>query len=104
VLFFITKGRSYYLAAAYPMLVAAGAVLMEQWLTSLPAARAHLVQGIMWSAFAVSGAVFATVALPITPVNSRWWNVVDEINGTLWICKTITSDFRSEPEGGWAQG
>jgi hypothetical protein len=83
VLFFITKGRSYYLAAAYPMLVAAGAVLMEQWLTSLPAARAHLVQGIMWSAFAVSGAVFATVALPITPVNSHWWNVVSEINGEL---------------------
>jgi 4-amino-4-deoxy-L-arabinose transferase-like glycosyltransferase len=83
VLFLVTQGRSYYLAPAYPMLFAGGAVMVEQWLASLPAARARLVQGIVWGAFAIGGAVFATVALPIAPVNSRLWNVVSEINGEL---------------------
>lgn len=32
VLFIITKGRSYYLAAAYPMLVAKGSVMGERWI------------------------------------------------------------------------
>ncbi len=34
LLFVIAKGRAYYLAAAYPMLYAAGAVWGEQWLAS----------------------------------------------------------------------
>ena len=32
VLFFLAKGRFYYMAPAYPMLFAAGAVVWEQWL------------------------------------------------------------------------
>lgn len=82
-LFYFTQGRSYYIAPAYPMLFAGGAVVVEQWLTSWPATRARVVQGIIWVAFAIGGVVFATVALPIAPVNSRLWNVVSEINGEL---------------------
>lgn len=83
VLFFVTQGRSYYLAAAYPMLVAAGAVLMEQWLALLRATHARLIQGIAWVTLAVSGAFLAIVALPIAPVNSEWWEFASEINGEL---------------------
>ncbi len=83
VLFLATKGRSYYLAAAYPMLLASGAVLMEQWLASLRVARARLVQGITFGAFAVSGVVFASVALPVAPINSPWWDFANGINGEL---------------------
>ena len=35
-LFLLGKGRSYYLAAAYPMLIAMGAVVGERWAASLP--------------------------------------------------------------------
>jgi len=83
LLFLVTQGRSYYLAPAYPMLFAGGAVVVERWLTSLSATRARVVRGITWGAFAVGGVVFAPVALPIAPVNSRLWNVVSEINGEL---------------------
>jgi len=83
VLLFVTQGRSYYIAPAYPMLLTGGAVVAEQWLTSLPVARAHVVQGVIWSAFAIGGTVFAVVALPVAPVNSRLWNVASEINGEL---------------------
>jgi 4-amino-4-deoxy-L-arabinose transferase-like glycosyltransferase len=83
VLFLLTQGRSYYLAPAYPILFAGGALMIEGWLSQLPAQRASLVRGIIWGAFAVSGVLFATLALPIAPVNSGWWNVVSEINGEL---------------------
>ena len=36
-LFFFGKGRGYYMAAGYPMLMAMGAVMGERWLPSLPA-------------------------------------------------------------------
>ena len=35
-LFFFAKGRGYYMAGAYPMLLAMGAVTAERWLGSLP--------------------------------------------------------------------
>ncbi len=81
VLFLVTKGRSYYLAAAYPMLMAAGAVLLEKWIAMLSIGWARLARGITWGAFAVSGAIFAAVALPIAPINSSWWDTATEING-----------------------
>jgi 4-amino-4-deoxy-L-arabinose transferase-like glycosyltransferase len=82
-LFYFTQGRSYYIAPAYPMLFAGGAVVVEGWLTSWTATRARLARGTIWGAFAIGGVVFAAVALPIAPVNSQLWNVVSEINGEL---------------------
>ena len=43
VLFLIAKGRGYYMAPAYPMLLAAGAVMEERWLASMSAGRARRV-------------------------------------------------------------
>jgi 4-amino-4-deoxy-L-arabinose transferase-like glycosyltransferase len=105
VLFFVTKGRSYYLAPAYPMLFAGGAVVLEQWLASLLAARAHLTKGIMWGALTIGAIVFAPIALPIAPVNSQLWNVVSEINGELkeeigWpeLVDTVAGIYATLPE------
>jgi hypothetical protein len=65
VLFFIARGRPYYLAPAYPMLLAAGAVWGEQWTNSLPFARARIVRRTTWGILMFSGVVIATVVLPI---------------------------------------
>jgi 4-amino-4-deoxy-L-arabinose transferase-like glycosyltransferase len=46
VLFFFSQGRSYYIAPAYPMLFAGGAVLFEAWLARFSAARGRLVRWI----------------------------------------------------------
>jgi hypothetical protein len=40
VLFLIMRRRAYYLAPAYPMLIAGGVVIWEHWLASLQAQRA----------------------------------------------------------------
>jgi 4-amino-4-deoxy-L-arabinose transferase-like glycosyltransferase len=80
VLFFIAQARANYMTPAYPMLFAAGAVLGEEWLGSLPTGKARLVKGGTWGALAVGAVSAAWVALPLAPVNSPWWNVASDLN------------------------
>lgn len=81
VLFFLAKGRDYYLAAAYPMLFAAGAVWGEQWVATLSARGATVVRRITWRALAVGGLLVAVGVFPVAPVNSAWWRVANTANG-----------------------
>ncbi|MBI5564142.1 MAG: glycosyltransferase family 39 protein [Chloroflexi bacterium] len=76
-----TQGRSYYLAAAYPMLLAAGAVVMENWVAALSIGRGRFIRASAFGAFAIGGAVFAAIALPIAPIKSAWWNTVVNLQG-----------------------
>jgi 4-amino-4-deoxy-L-arabinose transferase-like glycosyltransferase len=68
------KGRSYYLAPAYPMLIAAGVVAWEKWLGGLSIRTPGIVRGFTLSALAVGAAGAAIIALPIAPVNSDIWD------------------------------
>jgi len=81
--FFLAKGRDYYMSPAYPMLLAAGAVWGEQWLASLPPVRAAGWRRATWYALAISGVLVAAVVLPIAPLNSTWWKVADRMNGNF---------------------
>jgi len=78
VLFVIAKGRGYYLAPAYPALLAAGAVAEERWIASLASARARWVRTLTFAALALGGVLVAAVALPLAPVQSAWWNRIDD--------------------------
>ncbi|HMD99615.1 MAG TPA: glycosyltransferase family 39 protein [Terriglobia bacterium] len=94
LLFVIAKGRGYYLAGAYPMLYAAGSVWGEQRLARLDLRRRHwasVARVLAWAALAADIMIAAAVALPLTPVNSRWWKVANKIN----------DDFREEI--GWPE-
>lgn len=83
VLFVVAKGRGYYLAAAYPMLYAAGAVWGERWLVSLSRPWKMLVRIGVWAALMADIAIVAAMFLPIAPINSPWWKVASKINGDL---------------------
>jgi len=83
VFFVLAKGRGYYLAPAYPMLYAAGAVWGEGWLSTLNAARAVAVRGAVAAAFALSILGAMAVALPLAPIQSRWFHLADKVNMTL---------------------
>jgi 4-amino-4-deoxy-L-arabinose transferase-like glycosyltransferase len=61
------KGREYYMGPAYPMLLAAGAVMWERW---RPVAR-----GFMLGALGL-GCLVTPLLLPIAPINSTLWNKV----------------------------
>jgi len=81
MLFVIAKGRSYYLAPAYPMVFAAGSVWGEQWLAGIKRGWANLVRVVAWTALLADIALVAAIALPLGTVNSNWWNFASKING-----------------------
>jgi len=81
LLFVVAKGRSYYLAPAYPMLYAAGAVWGEGWLATLQRGRAMTIRTVVWAGLAIG--VICTIAfwMPTAPVNSRWWTISNHVQG-----------------------
>jgi hypothetical protein len=74
------RGRDYYLAPAYPMLLAAGAVWSEKWLGSLPAQRQMRIRGAAWRTLWIGGLTMAALMVPVAPVNSAWWRVANAVN------------------------
>jgi hypothetical protein len=79
--FLVVRGRDYYLAPAYPMLFAAGAIWGERWVSSLSTRSALIVRRITWRTLAVAGLTTAAVTLPVAPLNSAWWRAADHLNG-----------------------
>jgi len=75
------RGRDYYLAPAYPMMLAAGAAWGENWLRSLAARRQTRILRSAWITLAIGALVVAAIDIPIAPVNSAWWRVADGVNG-----------------------
>ncbi len=105
LIYLITQGRSYYLAPAYPMLIAGGALLWERRLASLSVDKARSMLRTTWSCLAV-GAVFSgALALPIAPINSAWWNIVAEVHDIFteqigWpdMIQTVSGIYAKLPE------
>lgn len=73
--FLAARGRDYYVAPAYPMLLAAGAAWCEKWLRALPTERRARVLVRAWRAPVISGLFVAALILPVAPINSAWWRV-----------------------------
>ena len=80
VALFLAKGRDYYLAPAFPMLIAAGAVWLEHWAASSPT-RVAWVRGTTWQALTINGIIVALVVLRIPSPGSGWWRFSDTLNG-----------------------
>jgi hypothetical protein len=64
-LFLLSKGRGYYLAAAYPMLMAMGATLAERWLASLPRWWRRTVETAYFTLLVAWGMYICTAILPL---------------------------------------
>src|SRR5690606_3117444 len=72
-LFWLAGARAYYLAPAYPMLLAAGAVLLGHGIARLRPRVASLVRGATVLCMVAIVATTALVALPIAPIGSEGW-------------------------------
>ena len=73
-------GKIYYLAPAYPMLFAAGAVWFESHLPAPALSKSLLWKSLIVAPLAVGGLIAAPLAMPILPVNwavkyCRFWDV-----------------------------
>jgi 4-amino-4-deoxy-L-arabinose transferase-like glycosyltransferase len=80
VLFLVSQGRSYYLAPAYPMLIAGGVALGEQWLKDRGVAMKRTVTAVTWVLVAAGGVIGGALALPVAPVNSPLWEITSEVH------------------------
>jgi hypothetical protein len=74
VIFWVSKGRGYYTAAAYPMLMAMGAVVIARALEPLPRFWRAGVEGAYTVALLAWGAYVATIIIPLAsngPLRAR---------------------------------
>ncbi len=81
VVLFAIRGRDYYVAPAYPMLLAAGAVWGERWLANLSERSARIVRRVTWRALVIAAFVGAALVLPVAPLGTAWWRIADGANG-----------------------
>jgi hypothetical protein len=65
VLFVVSRGRGYYMAGAYPMLMAAGAGAAERWLHSLSLVWRRAIEVAFLTAVLAAGAYICARVLPI---------------------------------------
>lgn len=65
-LFALGKGRGYYMAAAYPMLIAMGAASGQRWIASLRVLWRRVIEGVLFAAIAAAGAYMGAIILPLS--------------------------------------
>jgi hypothetical protein len=65
VLFVVGKGRDYYLAPAYPMLIAMGAMMAERWLASISKPWKFSIVGVFFTLLIVGGAYVCAFVVPL---------------------------------------
>ncbi|MDP9194103.1 MAG: glycosyltransferase family 39 protein [Acidobacteriota bacterium] len=82
ILFALAKGRGYYTGPLYPMLLAAGAADLQRWLDSIRPVPRRIAWGVV-SLLLLAGTIVVPLVLPLVPITSRYWPIVNENNGDL---------------------
>ncbi|MBA3544134.1 MAG: glycosyltransferase family 39 protein [Chthoniobacterales bacterium] len=106
VLFAIARGRFYYMAPAFPMLFAAGAMLWERWLAQRRATAARAGRALSWMALGAGATFSAVTMLPIAPINSAGWRLTRKLHDNFseqigWpeLARTVAGIYQALPEG-----
>ena len=80
VLFFILRGRGYYPAPVYVLLIAAGVTAVERKLAAVPAPHARRALIREGAAIGLGLIIAGALSLPLAPINSAWWNLTAEVH------------------------
>ena len=83
LLLVVSRGRSYYVAPAYAMLLAAGAVWLESWLRSRTPVVRRITVGVLCVFVLIGVAAGVVLVKPVAPINSALWNFTAEMGDTL---------------------
>ena len=105
LLFWLAGARDYYLAPAYPMLLAAGAVALEAGMSRLrPASRRWAGAGAVTVLLAAFAAAMA-IALPVSPIGSAGWRISRGVHDNFaeqvgWpeLAAQVAEVYRALPE------
>jgi hypothetical protein len=81
-LFYLAKGRGYYVAGAYPMLAAMGAAVSERWLATLAVWLRRSIAAVFYAGLAAVGAYILCIIIPLAP-SGPLRNFALEHNGDL---------------------
>ena len=105
VLFLITRGRSYYTAPAYVMLLAAGCAWFENWLEGRSVKSRQAGMRLIWGLLAIGSLVGILLIKPIAPINSPLWNITSDLNPEVvemvgWpdLADQVAGIYQSIPE------
>jgi hypothetical protein len=71
---------SYYAAPLYPMLIAAGSILLGDLLARLRPAWSRLVYGVQWTAILAGGVAFVLLVMPVAPIGSAVWKITSKMH------------------------
>ena len=80
LLFWLASARDYYLAPAYPMLLAAGVVALQSGLQGLGRVARRWAGAGVGVVFATAFATTVVIALPVSPVGSGGWRVSNKLH------------------------
>jgi 4-amino-4-deoxy-L-arabinose transferase-like glycosyltransferase len=80
LLYWLVDAREYYLAPAYPMLLAAGAACLEHGLARLPRRAAMLCRGATALVLAAAFVTTSLFALPLAAIGSPLWNATASVH------------------------
>ena len=84
LLLILIQGKGYYVAAAYPMLAAGGAVWWEARINRMVNQRgARVWRWISWSVLSAFALLLIATELPVAPLGSAWWDTVSKSNTEL---------------------
>jgi hypothetical protein len=83
LLFVIARGRGYYLAPAYPVLYAGGAVLLDRWMANWRAPVAIAGWSLVTIALFANVALVIALVMPVAPVNTPWGKKALQTNDDL---------------------
>lgn len=105
LLFALSRGRGYYMAPGYPMLLAAGCVAIQAWCVRLPAGRARGLRVALVCLLVVALPLGWVLHLPIAPVNSPLWHVNQRLHrdyaeeiGWQELAEQVASIYHALPE------
>jgi 4-amino-4-deoxy-L-arabinose transferase-like glycosyltransferase len=104
VLFVVAQARSYYPGPLYPVLLAAGSVTWERWVTTRARTSSLAIQGVTWFLVASSAILSFALFTPIAPINSTLWNTTAKLQDNFkeeigWtdLVKTVARVYDSIP-------
>ena len=83
-LFAVNKGRGYYTGPAYVMLLAAGIVGIENWLTTQTPSARRLSLGLLWGTQIIGSVIGIILMKPVAPINTPLWDFTTGITDDLF--------------------
>ncbi len=81
VLFYVSEGRGYYTGPVYPILLAGGAVAVQELVARLKPRTARAVWSAAFVLFMLGGVVYLALQLPVAPEGSAYWRFTSGIVG-----------------------